>query len=129
MTRPEPIGWPLLPLPDTSGRLRYPGDLETSIEESIRLLLSVRPGELAFHPEFGAGLDELLHEPNTLELRRDIYDRITENLQRWEPRVEIERVDVEEVDRQPTQVHVRIGYRIRRTGALASLGLTLEAGV
>lgn len=92
------------------------------------MLLSVRPGELMFHPEFGAGLDELLAEPNTLELRREVHDRITESLRRWEPRIDVERVDVEEIVGRPTQIRVRISYRLRRTGALASLGLTLETG-
>lgn len=128
MKRRDLIGWPLLPAPDANGTLAYPSSLDASVRESIRVILSVRPGELRFHPEFGAGLDELLHEPNTIELRREIHDRITSSLARWEPRIEVERVDVEEVAHQPTHIHVRLSYRLRRTNALAQLGITLEAG-
>lgn len=128
MRRRLPLSWPLLTVPDGEGALRFPRSLDQSVQERIQVVLSVRPGELMFHPEFGAGLDELLQEPNTLELRREIHDRIVESLRRWEPRIDVEGVDVEPVERRSTQVRVRIHYRLRRTGAPASLGLTLETG-
>ena len=128
MRRQVPLSWPLLATPDRNGRLHFPPSLDASVQERIRVVLSVRPGELMFHPDFGAGLDELLHEPNTVELRREVHDRIVSSLRRWEPRIEVEGVDVDEVERQPTQVRVRIRYRLRRTGVPASLGLTLETG-
>lgn len=122
------IGWPFLPVPNQAGQLRYPGTLDASVRERIRVILSVRPGELMFHPEFGAGLDGLLHQPNTLQLRRDIVDRISENLGRWEPRIAVDRVSVEEVENHPTQLRVNIAYRLRRTGRPQHVGLTLDTG-
>lgn len=42
---PRPLlGWPLFPLPDEHGRLDWP-DLEASVRQSIRVILSTRPGE------------------------------------------------------------------------------------
>lgn len=128
MARPAPIGWPLLPAPDTSGRLRYPTTLDLSVRDRIRVILSVRPGELMFHPDFGAGLDVLIHQPNTLQLRRDVVDRIKESLRRWEPRIGVDRVDVEEVEWAPTQLRVKISYHLRRTGRAQTLAMTLETG-
>lgn len=128
MARAAPIGWPLLPVPDATGRLHYPSSLDASVRQRIRVILSVRPGELMFHPEFGAGLDALLHEPNTLQLRRDIVDRIMESLRRWEPRAVVDRVDVEEVEHAPTQLRVNIAYHLRRTGQPQRIGLTLDTG-
>ena len=40
----EPLGWPLLPVPDANGQLHYPG-LAQSVREQIQVLLSTRPGE------------------------------------------------------------------------------------
>lgn len=128
MARRALIGWPLLPLPDDSGRLRFSSALETSVRERIRVILSVRPGEMMFHPQFGAGLDQLLHQPNTLELRRDLVDRIKDNLQRWEPRIVVERVDVESDERAPTLLRVAIAYHLRRSGRPQTIGLTLATG-
>lgn len=128
MARRAPIGWPLFPVPDAAGRLRYPSTLDASVRDRVKVILSVRPGELMFHPDFGAGLDELLGRPNTVALRRDIADRIKESLARWEPRIAVDRVDVEEVEHAPTQLRVSIAYRLRRTGRPQSIGLTLDRG-
>lgn len=128
MARTALIGWPLLPVPNAAGQLRYARSLDASVRDRIRLILSVRPGELMFHPEFGAGLDALLTQPNTLELRRDIVDRITDGLGRWEPRIVVDRVDVEEVEDAPIQLRVNISYRLRQTGRRQRVGLTLDTG-
>jgi hypothetical protein len=119
------IGWPLLPLPDEHGRLRYP-DLETSVRESIRVILSTRPGEQLMRPDFGAGLDRLLHEPNTLATRRSIRDSVQASLARWERRILLDRVEVWEVTGEPSHVRVEIAYRLVRTGAPATMNLTMQ---
>jgi phage baseplate assembly protein W len=127
MTNPNlpPINWPLFTVPDANGELHYPS-LEASVRQAIRIILSTRPGEQLMRPEFGAGLENFMHEPNTLTTRRRMYERITESLARWEPRALLDRVDVSEVPGQPTQVRVEILYRLRRTGAPQHMGLTME---
>jgi len=122
---PLPINWPLFTVPDANGELRYPS-LEASVHQAIRIILSTRPGEQLMRPEFGAGLEDFVHESNTLTTRRRIYDRITEALARWESRILLDRVDVSEVSGQPTQVRVEILYRLRRTGAPQQMGLTMD---
>lgn len=124
--RPSPlIGWPLLPLPDANGRLSYP-TLEQSIQQSIQVILSTRPGEQLMRPLFGAGLEQFVHEQNTLTTRRRIRDLVMESLQQWELRIVVDRVDVSEVPDRPARVRVEIGYRLVRTGAPQQLGLTME---
>lgn len=122
-----PIGWPLLPLPDEGGELRYP-TLEESVRQQIRVILTTRPGEQLMRPEYGAGLDDYVHEPNTLATRRRIRDAVAGSLSRWEPRIHLDRVEVWEVEGEPGQVRVEIGYRLRRTGAARQLGLVMETG-
>ena len=124
---PRPIGWPLLPHPDDAGRLRYP-TLEESVQQMIKLILRTRPGEQLMHPEFGAGLAEMVHEPNTLDTRRRIRDLVAASLSLWEPRILLDAVDVAEVPESPADVRVQIAYRIQRTGAVGQLGLTMTVG-
>ena len=69
-----PIGWPLLGVPDADGALAWPS-LERSVADGLRKLLSVRPGELLMHADYGAGLQDFLHEPNTLAVRARIKAR------------------------------------------------------
>ena len=119
------VGFPLLPVPDENGRLSFPAP-EVSVRQAIRVILSTRPGEQLVRPEFGAGLEDLLNEPNTTETRRRVRDLVMDALRRWEPRVDVDRVDVLEVPDLPTQLRVEIVYRLRRTGASQQLGLTME---
>ena len=119
------IGWPLLPLPDEHGRLAYP-DLEQSVRELIRVILSTRPREQLMRPDFGAGLDLLLHEPNTLATRREIRDRVQGALERWEKRILLDRVEVWDVEGEPTHVRVEIAYRLARSGAPGAVALTMQ---
>lgn len=123
---PRPlIGWPLLSVPDEHGCLVWP-QLETSVRELMRAVLSTRPGEQLMRPNFGAGLELLLHEQNTLATRRRIRERVQESLSRWEARILLDRVDVLEVDNEPSHLRVEIGYRLARTGAPSAMALTVQ---
>jgi Bacteriophage baseplate protein W len=122
---PEPIGWPLLPLPDEQGRLMFP-TLEQSVREAIRVILSTRPGEQLMRPGFGGGLAEFLQEPNTLSTRRAIHDAVIQSLTRWELRIDVDRVDVLEIPDRADELRVEIAYRLRRTGAARQLGVVLR---
>jgi len=121
------IGWPLLPTPDKNGQLQY-RSLEQSVRDMVQVILCTRPGEQLMRPTFGAGLQDFIHEPNTLTIRRRIRDGIMDALARWEPRIAIDRVDVAPVDGDPTQLRVEIGYRLRRTGLSQTAGVTLQVG-
>ena len=121
-----PIGWPLFPFPDANGELTYPGALAESVRQQLQIILSTRLGEQLMRPSFGAGLTEFLGEPDNITTRRRVYDRVTESIGRWEPRVQVDRVEVDELTDRPGWLRIEIGYRLRRTGEIATLGLTLE---
>ncbi|MEJ5365792.1 MAG: GPW/gp25 family protein [Desulfosoma sp.] len=125
---PEPIGWPLLPVPDSDGRLHFPS-LEESVRQSIRIVLLTQPGELLMRPAFGAGLGRFVHEPNTLSTRRRIHDAVLDALEKWEPRILVDHVLVEAVADTPDRIRVEIVYRLRRTNrpARTALTMTLES--
>ena len=118
-------GWPLLPLPDANGQLHYP-TVEESVRQSIKIILLTRTGEQLMRPGFGAGLENFLHEPNTLVTRKRIQDLVSESLNRWESRIILNQVDVEEVPESPTQIRIQILYQLRRTGISQQLGLTMQ---
>lgn len=121
---PPPIGWPLLPVPDDTGRLAWPS-LTRSIHDQIRVILQTRPGEQLMRPRFGAGLQELVGQPDTLSTRQRVQELVTSSLARWEPRISIEGVEVFDDPTQPGTVRVDIRFRIRRTGAPSQLGVTI----
>jgi phage baseplate assembly protein W len=127
MTIPRPIGFPLLAVPDAAGELSWPS-LEQSVQQNIRVILSTRPGEQLMRPRYGAGLDSFTGEPDSVETRRRIRETVTEHLLAWEPRIQLERVEVGDVPGRPGQLRVEITYALRRTGEARRFGLTLRTG-
>jgi uncharacterized protein len=123
---PEPIGWPLLAVPDADGALHWP-DLARSVRDSIQVLLATRPGEQLLRPGFGAGLENLLGEPNTVATRSRIQTLVEETLKRHESRIVLDGVSVAPTTSQGVAdgVRVEIAYRLKRTGVPARVGLTL----
>lgn len=122
-----PIGWPLLPVPDSVGRLSYPS-LEQSVRDSIIVLLSTRPGEQLMHPDFGAGLTNFLGQSNTLQTHTRICTAIRQTLSKYEERIILDDVNTQTVPDQPSHLRVLISYRIRRTGTTQQIGFRLALG-
>lgn len=125
---PRPlIGWPLLPVPDSTGQMQWP-NLEDSVRQSIEVILRTRPGEQLMHPRFGGGLERFVNEPNTLTTARRIRDTVTDSLKQWEQRVIVDNVEVTEHPERPSHFRVLITYRLRRTGAAQQVGLSMTVG-
>lgn len=125
---PPPIGWPLLQVPDRNGEMTYPGSLAESARQQLRVLLSTRPGEQLMRPGYGAGLTEFLGQPNNVTTRKRIYDRVAEAIGRWETRITIDRINVDEVPGNRGWLRVEVAYRLRRTGQMQSIGVSVEVG-
>ena len=85
------FGFPLRVGPD--GRLAWSAG-EANVRESLRLILLTGQGERLRRPNFGAGLERFLFEPNTPATWRAIEESIRRNLERWEPRLKVETITV-----------------------------------
>jgi phage baseplate assembly protein W len=125
-TYQDPLSWPFLPMPQ-AGQLGYP-DLERSVRDSIRIILTTRPGEQLMRPRFGAGLQDFLDEGNTVALRRQIQTAILESLQNYENRIMVDAVYVDPVADAPPEVQVQIHYRLLRTNVPQQIGVTMQLG-
>lgn len=123
---PEPIGWPLLPVPAADGTLDYPS-LADSVRQTIEAILRTAPGEQLMRPAFGAGLERMLEAPNTLATRARIQEQIMQSLNLWEPRILLDRVDVDPAA-DLREVLVVIAYRLRRTSETAALSVRMPLG-
>jgi phage baseplate assembly protein W len=126
-TYQDPISWPFLPKPQKNGQLAYP-DLQHSVRDCIRIILSTRPGEQLMRPRFGAGLQNFLDEGNTVTLRRQIQTAVIQNLQNYENRITVDAVDVNPVPNSPSEVRVEIYYRVLRTNIPEQIGVTMQLG-
>jgi len=122
---PKIISWPLLGTVDEDGRLRHAED-DRSIREVMLNILLTRPGERLMRPDFGAGLLDFVHQPNT-ETTRQLMARVArKSLELWEPRVVIDAVEVLPVRDSLSEVQLCVHYRPRASNAPRSLSLTLD---
>jgi phage baseplate assembly protein W len=99
---------------DQSGALAMTSGVD-DIDASIRVVLLTAPGERVMRPFFGCRIWELLFEPinaNTLGL---MADAVREAIGRWEPRVELEDVDLDADPAQQGRVLINLIYRVRAT--------------
>ena len=83
------------------------------VEQSIRIILSTRPGERQKRPTFGCRLQEMVFRPNNSHTHQSIKDVIMEALIQWEPRlrdldVKV-RPDQDDIDR----INIEIEYMLR----------------
>ena len=112
------------PAVEQDGRLQW-SEGSDNVRESIRIILLTEPGERLLRRDFGAGLRRLLFEPNTPATRRLIKERIEKALTRWEPRIRLELVTVEETD-DPRRVAALVRYALVATGRAEQVTLDIN---
>lgn len=117
------MGFP--PRVGADGRLVW-SEGDPNVREAIQIILTTEPGERLRLPEFGAGLAQFLFEPNTTSTRHLIKDRIAKTLAVWEPRVQIETVEVDEDPADPYAARVVITYQLVATQARERLSLSVQ---
>jgi len=101
---------------------------DRNVREAIRILLMTRQGERFFEPDFGAGLDRWLFEPNTVTTRQLIKDRVHKTLAQWEPRIALESVDVEADPDDATAAIITITYKLVATQTRERVAVTVTLG-
>jgi phage baseplate assembly protein W len=99
-----------------------------NVRESIQVILLTETGERLHRPAFGGNLRPLLGEPNTVATRRLVQQRIEEALQRWEPRITLLNVSVEEAADDPSTALATIDYRLVATQVVEQTALRVPLG-
>jgi uncharacterized protein len=89
------------------------------IEDAIWIVLSTALGERLMRPDFGGGIHEFVFEPNSPITRTTLASSVSEALAKWEPRIELDKVTVEEGGE--SLVRISIDYRIRSTNEMFNL--------
>lgn len=102
---------------------------EANIRENIAVILKTDPGERLALPEFGAGLSRFLFEPNNAATHARLQEAITGALSTWEPRIQVETVDIAADPADLESARATITYRLVATSAREriSLGVPLAA--
>ena len=86
-----------------------------SVRQAIFILLSTLPGERVMLPDYGCDLHRLVFSPNDDTTAGLAIHYVHRALDRWEPRIEIRRLDAERHPERPEQLNLTLEYRIRAT--------------
>lgn len=102
------------PLRVEDGKIAWSG-YEESIRESIMLILGTAKGERIMRPDFGCGIQELGFSINDTSTASLAIFYIEEALKKWEPRIELTRVDADADSKDADRLNISIEYRIITT--------------
>lgn len=106
--------------PNTKDVVRFVDD--AAIKRSIRNLLMTEYNERLYQPDLGSGIRRLLFEPAGPIVESEIKSKISDVINKYEPRCKVERIDVAEID---NGYRVFIVFSIINTERIASLEVSL----
>jgi uncharacterized protein len=88
---------------------------EREIEEAIRLVLGTAPGERPMRPEFGSRIHEHVFGPANASTAGQLAYEVRASLDRWEPRVDVDDVEVSFDAADNGVLYIDVRYRLRGT--------------
>jgi phage baseplate assembly protein W len=84
---------------------------EESVRESIMIILGTARGERVMRPDFGCGLYELVFSVNDTSTASLAIFYVEEALKKWEPRIELIKVDANADKKEHNRLNISIDYR------------------
>jgi phage baseplate assembly protein W len=126
MSTPRHRAWrflhPDLDAPEAAAGLRLSprGSIEAvdesaSVRQAVLLLLSTVPGERVMRPDYGCHLHRLAFAPNDPTTHGLAIHYVRRALERWEPRIEILKIDAAQNPAHPERLDILLQYRVRST--------------
>ena len=107
-------GWAFPVRTDGTGRVALV-DRAQELDEAIRLILGTAPGERPMRPQFGCGIHELVFAPTDATTAGRVAYEVRLALRRWEPRIEVDDVEVTYEADRPGDLLVSITYTAKET--------------
>lgn len=90
---------------------------EEDIRSSLEILLSTKQGERVLRPDYGCDLHELVFEPLTTTFKTYITDLIKTAILYHEPRIEVEKIELNDTGELQGRILIEINYKVRSTNS------------
>lgn len=91
------------------------------IKQSLMILVSTKLGERVMRPRLGCNLDELLFEQLDTPTKAFIRDLVETAIVEYEPRIDLEEVNLSGSDLYGGRVNMEIVFRVRTTNSRFNL--------
>jgi phage baseplate assembly protein W len=86
---------------------------EQELEQAMRLILATYPGERPMRPDFGSKLRDYVFRSASIDTAAELEHEVEAALQRWEPRVDINGVDVTVDSWERNKLYIDVTYTIK----------------
>jgi uncharacterized protein len=97
-------------------------EYEEDIRQSIRIIIETAQGERVMRPDFGCGIHELVFASMDSETLQRVRSTVEDALRRYEARIEINEVNVEEQSALTDgSLRIELDYRVRKTNQVGNL--------
>jgi phage baseplate assembly protein W len=108
-------GWSFPPKFNRSLRSVEMLEYEADVASSLEVLLGTMRGERVMLPQYGCNLDELVFESLDTRIKTLMEDKIESAILYHEPRIELEKVRIDDSRELEGVVLIEVIYRIRTT--------------
>lgn len=88
---------------------------EDDIEHAIIVILGTSKGERVMRPEFGSSIHDFVFAPNNATTHGLLEYHVRDALTYWEPRIDVDDVDVRADEMNPSRVLIDICYTVKAT--------------
>jgi phage baseplate assembly protein W len=89
--------------------------LDQELEQAMRLILATYPGERPMRPDFGSRLRDYVFRPATIDTAAELANEVENALLRWEPRVDVESVNVTVDPEERNRLYLDVNYTVKGT--------------
>jgi phage baseplate assembly protein W len=107
-------GWAFPLATDATGSIALVSR-EREIEEAIKLVLMTSPGERPMRPTFGCRIHDFIFASAEAATAGEIEFEVRRALTMWEPRVDVDAVEVLFDTEDPSLLYIDIRYTIKAT--------------
>ena len=114
------VGWRFPVQLDDEGEIALSRHAD-DVREAIWIILSTAPGERVMRPDFGCGIYEYVFAPNDTHTTGLVRFHVEDALTRWEPRIDLQEVQVQPDPRDPALLLISIEYTVRSTDSRFNL--------
>lgn len=94
---------------------------QEDVEQALHVILSTAPGERPMRPEFGCAVHDFVFDTIDAETVGKIDVAVRDALVRWEPRIDVEKIDFDLDEVASGRLQVTITYSLRATNARYNL--------
>lgn len=114
-------GWSFPPEFDRRSKTVRMVSGEEDIRESLQILLATVPGERVMQPLYGCGLKLLVFEQISERVVTEIKDLIDRAVLFFEPRITLERIEVDDANVYEGFLNIHLHYTIRTTNTRTNM--------